>query len=122
MPKTNRYLAFLVLLPCLQACGSSAARVVKPEVPKSEVACVAKGGHWTTLGLPMPDKPKMCDLRATDAGHSCTDGSQCQGECLASVAAIVGSKGKKGTCSAYLSNFGNVLRIRQGAVEDMNVE
>lgn len=124
MFKAGRYVLFLsALLFGLSACGLMAPRlsVEKPEVPGTEAGCLAKGGHWTTLGLPMPDKPKTCDLKATDAGRPCVDGSQCQGECVAPEAATSGDKAR-GQCSAYLSDFGNVLRVSHGTVEAINIE
>ena len=99
----------------------SAAVVAKPTIPTTEATCLARGGSWTTLGLPMPDKPRTCDLKSTDAGKACTDSDQCQGACIAPVGAISG-KPASGSCSAYLANFGDVLLVTDGVVERVNVE
>ncbi|WP_133125672.1 hypothetical protein [Xanthomonas prunicola] len=116
--KTLRRLAV-----CLALAGSaySAVAAVKPMVPQTESECTAKGGAWTTLGLPAPDKPKVCDLKAADSGRRCTDSIQCEGECLAPPSARVGARAH-GRCSTYLSNFGNVRRVSDGIVETLHVE
>ena len=95
--------------------------VTKPVIPKTEAECIARGGSWTTLGLPMPDKPKICDLKAVDAGKACSDSNQCQGACLAPADATTGSVAP-GSCSPYLANFGNVGLVTNGKVEQVNVE
>jgi len=93
----------------------------KPTIPTSESECVAKGGAWTTLGLPYPDKPKVCDLKATDAGIACSDSKGCEGVCLAAESTPTGTKAT-GRCSPYVRNFGNLLLIKNGVVEQFNVE
>lgn len=123
MGKWKLYPAVACTLLMLAACVSSAVRraVPEPVVPTTEASCLARGGQWTTLGLPMPDKPKMCDLRASDEGQPCTDTSECQGECLAPSSAFDGVQAT-GRCSAFLANFGDVLRVSHGKVEPINVE
>jgi hypothetical protein len=105
----------------LAGCARQVVSVVRPVIPQTETECIAKGGAWTTLGLPMPDKPKTCDLKATDSGKHCTDSSECQGICLAPQSAQAGSRAA-GQCSVYLSNFGNVRQVSGGVVEELNVE
>jgi len=109
----------IALLGCSHPTAPVAA--TKPVIPKSEAECVAHGGSWTTLGLPMPDKPKVCDLKTADAGKECNDSTQCQGACLAPAGVAAGSRAT-GTCSVYLANFGNVSLITNGKVESVNVE
>ena len=98
-----------------------AATVTKPVVPQSAAECAARGGNWTTLGLPYPGKPKVCDLKATDSGKVCSDSSECQGSCVAPDSIASGAKAI-GTCSAYVSNFGNVKLVEHGKVVLLNVE
>ena len=116
-------LAFLFLVLAAIGCSRqpNSSAVAKPTIPTTEAECLARGGSWTTLGLPMPDKPKTCDLKATDSGKTCTDSSQCQGACLAPATAAAGAAAT-GSCSAYLANFGNVSLVTNGVVEQLNVE
>jgi hypothetical protein len=119
---SRRAWAILNSLFFVVACSSiPETKVAKPAVPKTEAECVALGGGWTTLGLPYPNKPKVCDLKATDAGIRCIDSKQCQGICLAPPDAVDGSI-VVGKCSEYLLNFGNVLQVSNGKVEQLNVE
>ena len=58
-----------------------------------------------------------CILDYTDAGKACTDGSQCQGDCLATD-----SEGKTpavGQCAADSNTFGCRARIADGVAEPM---
>ena len=112
-------LASAALTGCSQT--KSASVVAKPTLPTTEASCLARGGSWTSLGLPMPGKPKTCDLKTTDAGKACTDSNQCEGVCLAPAEAVSGNRAT-GSCSAYLANFGNVLLVNDGIVEQINVE
>lgn len=105
----------------LAGCAHSASPVAKPVIPQTEAKCIAEGGSWTTLGLPMPDKPKTCDIKATDSRKSCTDSNACQGICVAPKSSEPGSRAT-GKCSAYLSNFGNIRQVSGGTVEELNVE
>ena len=93
----------------------------KPAVPDTEKACLAAGGSWTTLGLPYPDKPKMCDLKTTDSGKSCEASDQCQGVCLAPKNAPEGSKAA-GSCSTYLTEWGCYFVVEQNEVQRICVE
>jgi hypothetical protein len=122
MPTRHTRLAFSVLL-AVAAYGSAAQSSIKkrPVIPTSQAECEAKGGAWTTLGLPMPDKPKVCDLKAGDEGKVHTDSVQCEGVCLAPAAAEQG-KVASGKCSPYLLNFGTMLLVQRRKVQRMSVE
>lgn len=93
----------------------------KPLIPNSQKACEAKGGAWTTLGLPYPNKPKVCDLKASDVGKKCEDSSECDGVCLAKKTSIEGQK-TTGQCSEYVSNYGSLLLVNKGTVKRLDVE
>jgi hypothetical protein len=93
----------------------------KPTIPTSELECKARSGDWITLGLPYPNKPKVCDLKATDARVKCDDSKDCEGVCMAEESAQIGSKAS-GQCSPYVLNFGNLRLIKSGVVELLNVE
>ncbi len=121
---TLQRMMVLISIPLVVgACAGqrSVATVAKPSIPQTEAACGARGGNWTTLGLPYPGKPKVCDLKATDSGKVCSDSSECQGSCVAPDSVASGLK-TTGTCSAYVSNFGNVKLVEHGKVVLLNVE
>ncbi len=106
----------------LAGCSTVAPRLVtKPAIPTSETACVARGGQWTTLGLSYPGKPKVCDLKASDAGAVCTDSDSCEGVCLAPEGVAVVARAT-GQCSAYLINRGNLTTVEKGRAQTLNVE
>ena len=118
-----RVLVLIIVCLVVSACAGSrlAATVEKPAVPQTAAECAARGGNWTTLGVPYPGKPKVCDLKASDSGKVCSDSSDCQGLCVAPDSVASGAKAN-GTCSAYVSNFGNVKRVEHGKVVLLNVE
>ena len=118
-----RVLVLLIVPLVISACAAPrlVAPVAKPAVPQTAVECAARGGDWTTLGVPYPGKPKVCDLKATDSGKVCSDSSECQGSCVAPDSVASGAKAS-GTCSAYVSNFGNVKRVEHGKVVGLDVE
>ena len=118
-----RQLIIFFVAVALVGCSQPATHptAVKQVVPKTEGECLARGGSWTALGLPMPDKPKTCDIRTTDAGTNCSDSSQCQGICLAPAGALNGVAAT-GKCSPHVANFGNVGLVAHGKVEQINVE
>jgi hypothetical protein len=121
---TSLRVLVLISIPVLvSACAGQrpVATVAKPSIPQTETACSARGGNWTTLGLPYPGKPKICDLKTTDSGKLCSDSSECQGSCIAPEGVARGLKAT-GTCSAYVSNFGNLKLVEHGKVVLLNVE
>jgi hypothetical protein len=118
---TARYLFIFAFLMTMFGCTARLGQVDKPSIPVTESECNAQGGNWTTLGLSYPGKPKICDLKASDAGKACADSKHCQGICLAFKDAKLGEK-VVGQCSPYLSNFGNVVHVENGRAEQMNVE
>ena|SRR6218665_1890633 len=118
-------LKFLFVAALFVACRvfaqTPSVKVVKPVVPTTEPECIGRGGNWTTLGLPAPGKPKICDIKTNDSGKSCTDSSQCEGSCLAPGKAGPGTA-TAGSCSTYVANFGNVTQVKNGKVEQINVD
>lgn len=75
----------------------------KPAIPKTQEECVGENRFWTEQG---PSRGvKSCALRATDAHKICTDGSQCEGECLAAEN-LADAKPAVGSCSEWVMNFG----------------
>lgn len=69
----------------------------------------------------MPDKPKVCDQKASDSGKQCTDSTQCEGVCVAPQAAEPGRQAG-GQCSPYLLNFGTMTLVEKGIVKRIAVE
>ncbi|MDE2157230.1 MAG: hypothetical protein KGJ32_15300 [Xanthomonadaceae bacterium] len=118
-----RVLVLIIVPLVISACADPrvAATVAKPAIPQTAAECAARGGNWTALGLPFPGKPKVCDLKAADSGKACSDSSECQGSCVAPDNIASGAKAS-GTCSAYVSNFGNVKIVEHGKVVLLNVE
>lgn len=89
--------------------------------PNTEKECVALGGNWTVLGLPIEGKSAVCDLKTSDAGKSCSDSKDCEGSCFAPKNSKVGNT-SKGTCSDYRLNYGNQLLIENGNVISISAE
>ena len=118
-----RLLVLITVALTVSACAGQrlVATVTKPSIPQTEAECGARGGNWTTLGLPYPGKAKTCDLKTTDSGKVCSNSSECQGSCIAPDGVASGLK-TLGKCSAYVSNFGNVNLVEHGKVELLNVE
>jgi hypothetical protein len=118
-----RVLVLIIAPLSVSACANPrlAATVAKPAVPQTAAECSARGGNWTALGLPYPGKPKVCDLKTTDSGKVCSDSSECQGSCLAPERVMSGTHAV-GTCSAHVSNFGNIRLVEHGKVESLDVE
>jgi hypothetical protein len=114
----------LISIPLLvSACAGQrpVAAVAKPTIPQTETECSAQGGNWTTLGLPYPSKPKICDLKTTDSGKLCSDSTECQGSCVAPEG-VASSRKATGACSAYVSNFGSLKLVEHGKIVLLNVE
>jgi len=115
-------LAVLSTAIALAGCSTIAdVAVEKPVVPRTESECLIRDGNWTQLGPSFPDKPKICDLKTTDAGNACTDSRQCQGSCLAPADTSQGTR-TIGACSRYVAIFGNVILVSDGKAERLNVE
>lgn len=112
---------FISLLVSACAGQRSVATASTPSIPQTETECSARGGNWTMLGIPYPDKPKVCDLKAADAGKVCSDSSECQGACVAPDGVADGIE-VTGTCSAYVSNFGHLRMVEHGKVELLDVD
>lgn len=75
-------LIMISLLLALSACITKAppAFAAKPPLPKTEAACVAKGGEWILAGP--QNVARYCFLKTTDGGKACKTSNQCQSECV----------------------------------------
>ncbi len=112
---------FLILITVLLVWPAPALASGKVKVPTTELECKARGGDWIVLGLSYPNKPKVCDLKTTDVGVKCADSKDCEGVCVAPETAKVGSK-STGQCSPYVLNFGTLLLINNGVVEQWSYD
>jgi hypothetical protein len=78
---TARFASLIVCASLLA--GSSSGREPehprKPDAPRTERQCKARGGKW--IFYPML-RFHFCAIDTTDAGKPCSDDSQCQGDCL----------------------------------------
>ena len=83
---------------------------------EQRAACEAEGGRVATAGLSGDD---MCAMPYADAGRSCTDGSQCVGDCLLDEASLRGKRPvdgmqAAGQCQALAYPFGCRNLIEDG--------
>ena len=97
---------------------TSYARVPKPSIPATEAGCKQLDGNWGPLGI---SGTLRCDIKTSDSGKRCTDSRECQGSCLAPEGTEAGVS-VFGACSAYVSNFGNVILVTDGKADPYNVE
>jgi hypothetical protein len=137
--KTTALIAAIVVFPLLAACTPSENSDAQneeeeqsSEEPKSieemreealaaidQEACAQAGGEVRQegmLGLP------RCVIPYEDAGKVCSDGSDCEGRCLASddVSDYEAEPGEiQGRCEADDSPFGCYAEIHDGTLEGM---
>jgi len=90
-------------------CGA----VNKHRPPTAESDCTAAGGIWTPIENLPPTS--YCDLKTSDTGKWCLDAMQCEGFCLASEKANVGSFGV-GQCSDHTQDYGTKKVVQSGKV------
>ena len=93
----------------------------EPSAPNTKARCIEAGGNWVALGLTSPDKPKVCDLKTSDAGNTCNDSSDCEGSCFAQNESKPGTI-STGVCSTYRLVFGNLKLVEKGTVVEINAE
>ena len=97
------------------------SNIKKTSHADTKEACDACGGIWDIHGI---EPVETCICPTKDAGHSCTDGAQCEGMC------IVGDDGFQvtepgetplgfyvGACSNYDTTFGCNRIVPAGTVE-----
>lgn len=61
---------------------SYAKTAATPTAPTNKTDCEAAGGKWGGVGI-FP--AKVCNLPTKDAGKICSDGSECEGDCIAEL-------------------------------------
>jgi hypothetical protein len=100
-------------------------KVVPPSPPGSVEECHACNGDWGMHSLSDAiSGTESCDCRTDDAGKTCTDGSDCQGMCVASAdnpeydVVDIGPPARGflvGRCSEFVVVFGCNALVDSGA-------
>lgn len=79
---------------------------------RAEAQCAAEGGKMQRVGRM---QTLQCVLQYPDAGKTCSDAAQCQGECRVSGSVIVEEgRSVEGQCTADSSPFGCYTRVENG--------
>jgi hypothetical protein len=90
-----------------------------PPRPSTLEECAACHGLWAVHGI---EPVETCICKTHDEGHDCTDGSDCQGECLLADDAVfhVMDQGDpprgyyQGQCASYDTTFGCFRHVPPG--------
>lgn len=86
-----------------------------------QIACEEKGGEWMQGNRPQP----YCNMLADDAGVECTDSSECEGLCLATLTEkeqeqVLDEEIKRnGKCSKYKTVTGCTYPVNNGKVSGL---
>ncbi len=73
----------------------------------AERGCLARGGRWAgPAGL----GATACSMPTSDAGRSCRDGVECEGDCVVGDETARGVSAK-GRCSAESSSLGRCVNL-----------
>ncbi len=84
---------------------------VTPE-QRAEADCSAQGGKMQRVGRM---QSLQCVIPYSDAGKTCTDAAQCQGECRVPGSVIVeDGRAVEGQCTADSNRFGCYTRVENG--------
>lgn len=79
---------------------------------RAEADCMAQGGKMLRVGRM---QSLQCVLQYSDAGKTCTDAAQCQGECRVPGSVIVeDGRAVEGQCTADSNRFGCYTRVENG--------
>jgi hypothetical protein len=95
-----------------------------PPRPETKEGCDACGGLWAVHGI---EPAESCICRTSDLGKRCTDGRQCEGQCLvdndAGFQVMDPSSPPRGfftgTCSSYDTVFGCHFMIPPGVEDEL---
>lgn len=86
-----------------------------PSGQSAETACAAQGGSMQRVGRM---QTLQCVIHYADAGKRCTDGDQCQGDCVSST--LGGDQtppATSGQCAADSNRFGCRTTIENGRAQ-----
>ena len=80
--RVRQLLVFLICaLPASAfARDTTASKLKALSLPKTEAACVLRGGEWIFAGP--QNITKYCFLQTSDGGKACKSSNQCQSECV----------------------------------------
>lgn len=103
-------------LALLGACAAPATPdTALPGQSADASSCAARGGEIRRVGRAQIEQ---CVIRYADAGKSCTDGDQCQGDCrIEGNLGTPSGSAATGQCSASSSPFGCYTRVEDGKAE-----
>jgi len=76
---------------------------IAPDESETKESCLEKGGSWERRFIGY-----ICNFPTTDAGKSCTDRSQCEGQCMSDDLKV------PGTCSDYQYVYGCIAVVENG--------
>ena len=96
-------------------------------VVQSARECSQLGGKWRNA---CPGKPTRCFIPYADAGKSCSDSSECEGECIIDIAIRCEAVGKctvpvepepgtrmMGACQHELDECSSLVIVKDGVVQ-----
>ncbi|MCB9422552.1 MAG: hypothetical protein H6667_22310 [Ardenticatenaceae bacterium] len=95
--------------------------VTPPPRPQNQADCQAAGGDWAPFGM---ESTMLCNMPTTDAGMTCTDSSECEGNCLATDLNLLTSGYWSyliGECSPTQINFSGMY-IEDGRLFVINAD
>lgn len=92
------------------AAGTAPSLADTAQTPDA-AACRARGGELRPMGRM---QSLQCVIPFADAGRRCTDGDQCEGECLAEGGVSEKPDQASGVCQANNSRFGCTTTIEDG--------
>lgn len=98
----------------LSGCSAASDVATAPKTTATNTieACTQQGGKLQQVGRA---QTWQCILQFTDAGKPCTDGSQCQGNCMAKPDEDVRATASAiGICAANSDRFGCQSTITNG--------
>ena len=119
MLKKYSILVTLILAPFfISGCITGIYQDESDGRPQDEQTCEEQGGQWEDLGVL---EGHACNLPTKDAGHECSDSTQCDGSCIlkdgdVSLTNVNGEMKVVGQCSAWDLNEGCRSFIEDGKV------
>lgn len=99
------------------ACSPMAEQAPDAGAPaqSAEAACAAQHGTLQRVGRL---QSVQCVIAYADAGKRCTDGDQCQGDCLApATGAASAGQAATGQCAPTSNRFGCATRVEDGKAD-----
>ena len=100
--------------PSMQPDVAPAPVATEAGVIDTAQACVAAGGEWRALGRLQREQ---CVIAYADAGKTCSNRSDCEGQCLA-IGEVTAGSPAAGTCQRDASQtFGCRQRVDGGVAQ-----